>query len=130
MLLKKIVWLFIYEMFYYYSLPQSMISDQSLQFINKMWKFLLKQLNINSLILISHHSETDDQTEHFNQKVKIRLHLYVNHLQNNWVHWLSVIEFADNNAVNKFIKITSFHLNKGFSPCISFNSDTTKIITV
>ena len=127
--LKKTVWLFICEVFYYYGLPQSIVSDQGSQFISKMWKSLLKQLNISLLILISHHSETDSQTEYFNQKVKTELQLYVNHLQNNWVHWLSIVKFTDNNAVNKFIKITSFYLNKDFSLCMFFNPDITKAVT-
>ena len=127
--LKKTVWLFIHKVFCYYNLSQSIISDQGPQFINRMWKSLLKQLNINPLISISHHSETDSQMEHFNQKVKTGLHLYVNHLQDNWVCWLSIIEFADNNAVNKSIKITPFYLNRDFSPCMFFSPDTTNIAT-
>ena len=95
-----------------------------------MWKLLLKQLNISPLISISHHPETDNQTEHFNQKVKTGLQLYVNHLQDNWVHWLSIVEFADNNAVTKSTEMTPFYLNKGFSPCIFFNPDITKAATV
>ena len=128
--LKKTVWLFIYEVFHYHDLPQSIVSDQGSQFISRMWKSLLKQLNINPLISISHHLETDSQTEHFNQKVKIELYFYVNYLQNNWVCWLSVIEFINNNAVNKSIKMTSFYFNKGFSLYIFFNSDITKVTTV
>ena len=126
---KKTAWLFICEMFHYHGLPQSIVSDQGLQFISRMWKSLLKQLNINLLISISHHSKTDSQTEHFNQKIKIRFQLYMNHLQNNWVHWLSIIKFTDNNAVNKFTKITPFYFNKDFSPHISFNPDITKAVT-
>ena len=53
----------------------------------------------------------------------------MNYLQDNWVCWLSIIKFANNNAVNKSIKMTSFYLNKGFSPHMSFSSDITKIIT-
>ena len=128
--LKKTVWLFIYEMFHYYNLLWSIVSDQGPQFISRMWKSLLKQLDINSLISISHHSETDSQTEHFNQKIKTELQLYVNHLQDNWVCWLSIIKFADNNAVNKFTEMTPFYLNKGFSLCMSFNPDITKTATM
>ena len=51
----------------------------------------------------------------------------MNHLQDNWICWLSIVEFADNNAVNKFIKMTLFYLNKDFSLCIFFSSDITKI---
>ena len=94
-----------------------------------MWKSLLKQLGINPLISISHHPETDSQTEHFNQEIKTGLHLYVNHLQDNWVCWLSIVKFTNNNAVNKSIKMTPFYLNKGFSPHMSFSPDTTKADT-
>ena len=59
-----------------------------------------------------------------------RFQLYVNHLQNNWVCWLLIIKFTDNNAVNKFIKMTSFYFNKDFSSCMSFNSNITKTVTV
>ena len=130
MLLKKTVWLFIHKMFHYHNLLQFIISNQRPQFISRMWKSLLKQLGINPLISISHHSETDSQMEHFNQKVKTGLHLYMNHLQNNWVCWLSIVEFADNNAVNKSIKMTSFYFNKGFSLYMSFSSDIIKADTV
>ena len=68
--------------------------------------------------------------ECFNQKVKIRLQLYVNHLQDNWICWLLIIEFTNNNAVNKSIKMTSFYLNKDFSLHIFFSSDITKTATV
>ena len=127
---KKTAWLFICEVFHYHDLPQSIVSNQGPQFISRMWKSLLKQLNISPLILISHHPETDSQTEHFNQKVKIRLQLYMNHLQDNWVCWLPIIKFTDNNAVNKSIKLTSFYLNKGFSLHMSFSPNITKAATV
>ena len=128
MSLKKTAWLFIYKMFHYHGLLWFIVSDQGPQFISRMWKSLLKQLSINSLISISHHSETDDQMECFNQKVKIELQLYINHLQNNWVCWLLIVKFTDNNVVNKFIKMTSFYFNKGFSLCMSFSSDIMKTV--
>ena len=81
--LKKTVWLFIHKMFHYHDLSQSIVSDQRPQFINRMWKSLLKQLNINPLISISHHPETDGQMKCFNQKVKTEFCFYINHLQNN-----------------------------------------------
>ena len=54
----------------------------------------------------------------------------MNHLQNNWVYWLSIIKFADNNAVNKSIEIILFYFNKGFSLCISFSPDIMKAAIV
>ena len=54
----------------------------------------------------------------------------MNHLQDNWVCWLSIVKFTDNNAVNKSIKMTPFYLNKGFSLCMSFSPDIMKAVTV
>ena len=83
MSLKKTVWLFIHEVFHYHDLPWFIVSDQGPQFISRIWKSLLKQLDISPLISISHHPETDSQTKHFNQEIKTELQLYVNHLQDN-----------------------------------------------
>ena len=42
---------------------------------------------------------------------------------------MPVVEFTDNNAVNKSIKMTPFYLNKDFSLHMFFSPDTTKAAT-
>ena len=44
-------------------------------------------------------------------------------MQNDWVKWLLIVEFANNNNVLTFINILFFYANKGFHPRISFNFD-------
>ena len=41
-----------------------------------------------------------------------------------------IIEFTDNNAVNKFIKMTLFYFNKDFSLHMFFSPDITKTATI
>ncbi len=37
---------------------------------------------------------------------------YVNHLQDDWVHWLPLAEFADNNSVHALTRLTPFNAEK------------------
>ena len=46
-------------------------------------------------------------------------------MQNDWVKWLSMMKFSDNNNVFSATSLSSFYLNKGFHLCMSFSSDKT-----
>jgi hypothetical protein len=47
-------------------------------------------------------------------------------MQDNWSTWLSMAEFADNNAQSLATQMTPFFLNKGFHPRISFDIEPIK----
>ena len=44
-------------------------------------------------------------------------------MQDDWVKWLFIIEFADNNNVLTFINVSLFYANKGFHSRMNFNSN-------
>ena len=44
-------------------------------------------------------------------------------MQDDWIKWLFIVEFIDNNNVSTFISVLFFYTNKGFHPRISFNPD-------
>ena len=44
-------------------------------------------------------------------------------MQDDWVKWIFMIEFADNNSVLVFINMSLFYINKDFHFRISFNFD-------
>ena len=44
-------------------------------------------------------------------------------MQDDWVKWLFIIEFANNNNVSTFINVSLFYINKEFYPRMSFSSD-------
>ena len=54
------------------------------------------------------HSQTDDQTERFNQIVKQYLKCYVNYQQNNWIKLLLTAQFTYNNSTQTSTEISSF----------------------
>ncbi len=43
---------------------------------------------------------------------------YVNYLQDDWVYWLPLAEFAYNNSVHASTGVTPFYAEKGFNPSI------------
>ena len=88
-----------------------------------MWKTLCKRLKIDVRLSTAYHPETDGQTERANQDVERGLRTYVNHLQDDWVRWLPMVEFADNDAISSSTGLTPFYLNKGFNPRLSFGPD-------
>ena len=47
-------------------------------------------------------------------------------MQNDWIIWLSMTEFADNNVYSSTIEQSTFFLNKRFHSWMSFNFDSTE----
>ncbi len=60
-------------------------------------KDLYGLLQIKSNASMVFHPQTDGQMERVNQEVEKYLCLFINHLQNDWVEWLSLAAFAHNN---------------------------------
>jgi hypothetical protein len=71
---------------------------------------------------IAFHSETDDQSEIVNQKIKRYLRTYCNYQQDDWFEWLFMTEFASNVATSTFIELFVFMTNYEFESRMSFDS--------
>ncbi len=56
-----------------------------------------------------YHSEINDQIKRINVIMKHYLQIFVNYMQNDWVKWLSEVEFIINNTSSS-ITLTSFFL--------------------
>ena len=50
---------------------------------------------------------------------------YCNYMQDDWLSWLLITKFADNNALSSITELTSFFINKDFHFRISFDFDFT-----
>ncbi len=66
-------------------------------FVSKFMKYLYDLLQIKANASMAYHLQTDGQTEWVNQEVEKYLRIFVNHLQDDWVEWLSLAAFAHNN---------------------------------
>lgn len=73
----------------------------------------------------AYHPQTDGLTERSNQELETHLRTYCSYMQDDWVKWLPMAEFADNNATASATGVSPFYANKGFHPRMSFSSDDT-----
>ena len=65
---------------------------------------------------LAFHPQTDGQTERMNHTLEDMLRHYVNPNQNDWDTYLTVVEFAINNAWQASVQNTPFFLNYGQHP--------------
>ncbi len=90
-----------------------------------MWKSLCKRLRITASLFTVYHSEIDDQSKRVNQNVERELRIYCNYMQNDWVKWISIMQFSNNFNIFLITSMIFFYFNKEFHSWMSFDSDTT-----
>jgi hypothetical protein len=83
-------------------------------------------LKIKAKLFTAFHSQTNEQSEIFNQKMKRYLRVYVNHQQNDWVDWLSMIEYVSNVFISITTQVSSFLVNYDFESRMSFDHTSLK----
>ena len=106
-----------------HGLPFFIVSDRGGQFVSRVWKAFCKRLEIKCKLFTAFQSQTDDQTERANQDIETRLRQYCNYRQNDWVDWIDIMEFADNNGVSAITELISFFINKRYHPRMIFDSN-------
>jgi hypothetical protein len=119
--IEKTIKMFIQHMWKLHELFITMISYKDFQFVFLIWHTICKMLKIKTKLFIAFHSKMNDQSEIFNSKMKRYLRLYVNHQQNNWAKWLSMIEYVLNAFILTIIHVFSFLTNYEFKSRMSFD---------
>ena len=127
---ESIVEMLIKEVFRIYELFTLIMFDRGSQFVVIVWKSFCKRLDIEVKLSTVFYLKIDDQIERSNQDLKRYLRIYCNHMQDDWVKWIFMIEFADNNNVFAFMSVSPFYANKGFHSRMSFNSDTIDYVII
>ena len=116
---SHLVWMFIQFVVCTHGLPRSIVSDRGGQFVSLFWKVLCAYLDVMLQLSSGHHPEIDGQTEQENQELEHYLRSYVNYLQDDWVQWLPLAEFTQNNSQSDSSGMSLFFANKGFYPQLS-----------
>jgi hypothetical protein len=119
--IKETTKLFIQYVWKLHELSTTMIFNKDSQFISLIWNMMCKMLKIKIKLFIAFHSQTNEQNEIFNQKIKRYLRVYVNHQQNDWVDWLSMIEYVSNAFISITTQVSSFLVNYDFELRMSFD---------
>jgi transposase InsO family protein len=102
-----------------HGLPQTIVSDRGTLFTSHYWQEFMNALSIKHNLSTAHHQQTDGATERVIQTLKTYLRAFVNYQQDNWASYLSLAEFAYNNASHASIGISPFKANYGFDFTLS-----------
>jgi hypothetical protein len=119
--IEKIVKLLIQHVWKLHELSTTMISNKDSQFVSLIWNTICRMLKIKAKLFIAFHSKTNEQSEIFNQEMKRYLRAYVNHQQNDWANWLSMIEYVSNAFISTITHVSSFLANYEFESRMSFD---------
>jgi hypothetical protein len=108
--------LYITHIFKLYGLSRVMVCDRDPKFVSAFWQSLFAELGTRLNMSTSFHPQTDGQTERMNQSVEQILRAYVHTLHDDWLKYLSTVEFALNSHVNRSTGFSPFEALYGFIP--------------
>ncbi|MBW0480743.1 hypothetical protein O181_020458 [Austropuccinia psidii MF-1] len=111
--------IFIDHLFSKHGLPASIVSDRGSLFLSLFWTQLCQKLKISRDLSTAFHPEADGQTERVNQILEQYLWMYVSYHQDDWHTWLSLAEFAYNNAEHSSTKQSPFLTIYGRIPSLT-----------
>jgi hypothetical protein len=117
---KEVARLFTKYVWKLHGLPRTIVSDRGPQFISEFWSHLTKRLGTQALLSTAYHPQTDGQTEIANAFLEQYLRGQVSYLQDDWLRWLLLAEFAINNAVSESTWMTPFFANYGYHLRLGF----------
>ena len=107
----------------HHGLPELIVTNRGSFFTSKFWSSLCYFHDIKRRLSIAFHPQTNGQTGRQNNTIKAYLLAFVNFEQNDWAQLFLMAEFAYNNTKNARTSHTSFKLNCGYHPCISYKKD-------
>ncbi len=108
---------------HHYGVPKSIVTDRSSLFTSKFWSLLCYFLSIKKKLFATFYPQTNGQIERQNSMIEAYLRAFLNWEQDDWARLLSMVEFAYNNTKNVSTGHTSFELNCGYYPKVSFEED-------
>jgi hypothetical protein len=108
--------LFISNVVRLHGVPESIVSDRDVRFTSNFWKSMWSQLGTKLHMSTSFHPQSDGQTERANRTLEEGLRAYVSINHDDWDDYLSLLEFAVNNAKASSTNQSPFYLNYGEHP--------------
>ena len=75
--------------------------DRELHYAAELMRELNRMWEIETKLLMSFHSQTNEQTEQMNQELEQYLRLFIDYRQKDQPEWLVLAEFVVNNLVTK-----------------------------
>jgi hypothetical protein len=108
--------LFVQHIVLRYGLLRQMIMDQDARWSQSIWASIAKHLDLDLLLSMSHHPQTDRQTEKANDMLKVTLHTYTAGNCSSWAQWLGTLMMAHNLMPHSSTGYSPFFLLHRYSP--------------
>jgi len=118
------------RVFPFVGLPKKIISDRDPCFTSAFFKELCKQLEVLQNLSTAYHPQMDRQSEKTNQHVETALQIYCNYQQNDWAHWLPIVQYAINTRPSATTKQAPYELWMGFIPRAHQADRSSKVLTI
>jgi transposase InsO family protein len=105
----------------YHSLPRAIVSDRGDEFVQGVWSWICKLLNIKQRLSTAYHPETDGSTERMNQVLEEYLRHHCSYFQTDWDEWLPIAQIAvaardaTSTGISPFFMTHGYHANIGSS---------------
>ena len=96
------------RVFTQFGMPVSIVSDRGSLFTSEFWSQFCYYLWVRLGYSTAFHPQTDGQTERQNQTLEQYLRSYVGYLQDDWIFWLPVAQFAYNNSLHSTLGESPF----------------------
>lgn len=112
---KKYVKLYISHILCLHGVPNTIVSDQGTQFVNRFWEQLHTSLGTTLIRSLAYHPQKDGQTERVNQILEDILRSCVLTSGKNWDEHLPLAEFSYNNSYQESIEMSPFEALYGRS---------------
>ena len=114
--------LFFEEIVRHHGLPRSIVADRDSIFTSLLWQALCDRFDIKMRLTSPFHPQANGQAERTNQTMKQALRtLQATRPNENWLHLLTLVEIAINNAPIATTEYSNFYLNYGFHPVFHFD---------
>ena len=113
---SKIAKLYFDEIVKLYGLPETIVFDRDVRFMNYFWKTLWHLVGTKLKFFTAFHTQTNGQTEVVNRGLGNLLRCLVGEANRNWDSILPTAQLAYNSSVNGFIGASSFEVVHGYTP--------------
>jgi hypothetical protein len=105
-----VAWTFVREVFRYYGLLRSIVSDRGTQFVSTLWGKVCQLLSIERKLSTAYYPQTDGGTERANSDLEALVRIFCNYNQNNWAMLCPILELMMNSCMNTSTGVSPFFL--------------------
>jgi hypothetical protein len=108
--------IFMDQVFKIHGMPHSIVSDCDPNFTSNFWQELFKIQGTKLHLITAYHPQTDGQMKVVNKFLETYLRCFASEKKNQWVQWLSLVEWWYNTSYHTTTCMTPFEVVYGHKP--------------